>query len=531
MIKRKLLTIEDLVRFCQENKFSKFSSTDSGYQLAVQIPTSFEIDQSETDNHRGMLRLKFRIFHDGLNRNGSFVSRKAADQAAPTIADRPILAAIHQLDDGSWDFHAHDIEISEDEDGNNVIEYIEKQVGSFSSEPTFWEYDENTDKNYLCAYGYIPEEYTRAADIIRSKDGWTKNSCELSIEEMTYNAKKKYLDLTQFYVSASTLLGSEDDGTEIGEGMLGSRADIEDFSSNNNSLLSGIDNELKEYIQASITEALENINSKGKEEQTMDEENVKVTETSEEEVETTEEVVTEEETTTEEVTTTEESSEEVTVTEAESEEVSDVTPSKDEEKFTKTFEISHEDIRYALYNLLSPFEDEDNDWYGISAVYDDYFIYEGWFNAEHKFKQGYKRDGDNVSFDGDRVHMNVEYLTDNELTQLNEMRSNYSKFEEMSKELDRYHAEPDKQALLDSEDYSQIRDTKQYTELVNNHFEIDTEDLAKKLDEILLDYAKKNKIESATFSADEMPKVGMKKIPIQAKKKSGNGRYGNMFVK
>jgi len=39
-------------------------------------------------------------------------------------------------------------------------------------------------------------------------------------------------------VSASTLLGSYDDGTEVAEGMLGSRADIVDFSEKNNSVLS-----------------------------------------------------------------------------------------------------------------------------------------------------------------------------------------------------------------------------------------------------------------------------------------------------
>ena len=27
-----------------------------------------------------------------------------------TIADRPVLAAIHQLDDGSWDFEGHEME-------------------------------------------------------------------------------------------------------------------------------------------------------------------------------------------------------------------------------------------------------------------------------------------------------------------------------------------------------------------------------------------------------------------------------------
>ncbi len=39
---------------------------------------------------------------------------------------------------------------------------------------------------------------------------------------------------------------------------------------------------------------------------------------------------------------------------------------------TRTFEISHDDIRYALYNLLSSYEEVDNEWYYITGVYDSY---------------------------------------------------------------------------------------------------------------------------------------------------------------
>ena len=257
MVKKKLLTLDDLVLFCQQNNFAKFSAKESGYQLAVQVPTTFEVEESSDDNHRGMMRLKFRILHDGLNRNKSFVPHKAAVKASATIADRPIMAAIHQLDDGTWDFKSHEMEIIEDENGNQEINYIEKQVGSFSSEKPFWEHDDEYDKDYLCAYGYIAEEYTKAADIIRKKGG-TKNSCELVIEEMSFNAKEKQLELNAFYLAASTLLGREDDGTEIGEGMLGSRADIADFSVENNSVFS--QNEKVIEMLSALNEKIDNLN-------------------------------------------------------------------------------------------------------------------------------------------------------------------------------------------------------------------------------------------------------------------------------
>lgn len=95
VIKKKILTEDDLLKFCQEQKFAKFSSKDTGYQLALKVPTTFEIDDTVDENHRGMMRLKFRIFHTGLNRNKSYVSKESAEKAMNTIADRPVLAAIH----------------------------------------------------------------------------------------------------------------------------------------------------------------------------------------------------------------------------------------------------------------------------------------------------------------------------------------------------------------------------------------------------------------------------------------------------
>lgn len=527
MKKRRLLTIDDLVRFCQDQNVVRFSSKQSGYQIAVQVPTTFEVDESEDDNHRGMIKLKIRIFHTGLNRNKSYVSKEAADEAAFTIADRPILAAIHQLDDGSWDFEAHNAQIIENENGEQEIDYIEKQIGSFSSEAPFWEHDDELDKDYLCAYAYISEEYTKAADIIRNKNGWTKNSCELTIENLAYNAKEQYLELKKFYLSASTLLGSYDDGTKVEEGMLGSRADMVNFSTENNAIKFTSNDELKRFIQDSIKEALDDIqNIQGKEEPNMVEfeENVEVTETSENEEVVVEEAAMNEEDVVEEATT-EESNEEVTVTEAQSEEPTEVTPS--EEKFTKVFEISHEDIRYALYNLLAEYEANDNEWYGITAVYDDYFIYEGWFSAENKYKQGYKKDGDNIAFDGERIHMNVEYLTDSELVALNEMRSNYSA---MQDELSKFHAEPEKMEILCSEDYSAIADSEEFAELKKQegHFDLSVEEVKSKADEMLLAYAKQHGVDSFVKTTEESKTQSKPIIPIAAAKRS---RYGGIFSK
>ena len=237
MRNKTMLTIDDLVKFCEEQKFAKFSSEDTGYKLAVKVPTTFESEDSVDENHRGMQKVKIKIFHTGKNRNKSRVSKESAERAMKTIPDRPVLGAIHQLDDGSWDFEGHEIKtVVNEETGEKENVYIESQIGSFSSEPAFWEHDDKLDKDFVCAYAYIAEDYTKAVSILKNKNG-TKNSCELVIEELSYDSKEKILDLENFYVNASTFLGSRNDGTEIGEGMEGSRADIVDFSEEHNSVL------------------------------------------------------------------------------------------------------------------------------------------------------------------------------------------------------------------------------------------------------------------------------------------------------
>ena len=61
MRNKTLLTIDDLVKFCEEQKFAKFSSNETGYKLAVKVPTTFESEDSVDENHRGMKKVKLKF--------------------------------------------------------------------------------------------------------------------------------------------------------------------------------------------------------------------------------------------------------------------------------------------------------------------------------------------------------------------------------------------------------------------------------------------------------------------------------------
>lgn len=521
---KKILTVDDLIKFCQEQKFSKFSSKETGYQLAVKVPTTFEVEDNVDENHRGMMKLKFRIFHTGLNRNQSYVSKESATKAMNTIADRPVLAAIHQLDDGTWDFEGHEMEVVTDENGNEELRYIESQVGSFSSEPAFWEHDDELDKDYVCAYAYISMEYTKTCEIIERKNG-TKNSCELFIDELAYNAKEKYLDLIDFYINASTLLGSRNDGTEIQEGMQGSRAEIADFSVENNSVKFNKDKQLVELLE-NLNKTLSNFNKEqsaqrklkkgGNKEDMFEQLLTKYNKTADD-------------ITFDYVNLSEEELEEK-FAEIFGKENKDTGESNKEqfENLTRTFDISHEDIRYALYNLLASYEEADNEWYYISGVYDDYFVYENWDGGKI-YGQKYIVENDSVALDGERYTLHKEYLTDSEYTELQSMRSNYSIVLNELNEYKSAEAYAEKIEIFDDEAYAEYLETEEFKELMSDDCinKFSKEELSEKADATLGKLIKKNKTFSYTKKSDTKTssKVNFS-LKAPAKKSKA---YGTLF--
>ena len=523
-MRKRILTVEDLLKFCSDQNLARFSSKETGYRLSVQVPATFELE--EESDRRGLLKVKIRVFHTGKNRNGSYVSEESAKEAMPTIKNRPILGAIHQLDNGEWDFEAHNVEIIKNADGTENVKYIEQQIGSFSEEDPFFEYDEENDKTYIVAYGYIPEEYTKAADILRAKNG-TKNSVELSIDELAYNAKDHYLDLIKYYVMGSTFLGRTEDGEEIGEGMLGSRADIVDFSEQNNSCCNNIAENTKlietlEKLNTTLSNFNIQENSKeggtlvGKFEELLE----KYSKTADE-IEFEYEGMTDEEL----------EAKFAEVFESDTQDSSSGEPGKEqmEETFQKVFEISHEDIRSALYNLLAPYEEADNTYYYISGVYDDYFAYEDWCGNQI-YGQKYKKDGDNVAFEGERYTLHRELLTDSEYSELQAMRSNYSALADKVASYEAEKLKVQKEAIFEKEAYAEYLETEEFTSLKENMDSYSVDELIEKAE---LAFAKC--VQKLGFSVHEPEKKESKKptrigLPFNAPKK-GKGRYGNIFSK
>lgn len=523
----KMLTIDDLYKFfVEQNKNVNFSVQETKTPIVVSVPGTFAKDEEDMP---GLLKLKLKVCHTDLNRNGSFISKENMKKGMPTLKYRPILAHIHELEDGTKDFYAHNMEIVENEDGESEINYIEKQVGCFTADEPWLEYDEKMDKTYVMAYSVIPESYTEAADIIRRKNG-TKVSCELVIYELSYNAKEKYLDITDFYFSGCTLLGCDEEGNEIGEGMLGSRADMTDFC-HKEPILTYQDKLVEVLEKLNITLKGFNKNSEEGGDEEMDNfENEVVEEVVETEVEET--VV--ETSDVEETEVVEETQAEETSASEDGDEVQDEfeeTPV--EEKFTKTFtvELSHDDIRWALYNLIAQYDEEDNDYYGIRAVYDNYFIMCGWCNNK-LYKVGYSVDGENVSLEGERQEVFELIVTESEKIAIEKMRENYADLEAKYNELVQFKADTEaaelqakKDAIFADAKYAKVSNTKAFKKLMESSVDYSVEECVQKADEILDDFSTYAVNFAATEEVNKPSVLGFSVETKNTKKKA----YGKLF--
>ena len=546
----KILTLDNLYQFfVEQNKSVNFSSKEKGQPIVVSTPANFEVSDNDMP---GMLKLKFKVCHTETNRNGSHISKENMKTAMPTLKYRPVLAYIHQLDDGTYDFYAHNMEIEEDENGDEKIVYTEKQVGCFTVDEPWLEYDEKNDKTYVNAYAVIPEEYTEAANIIRRKNG-TKVSCELVINELAYNAKEKYLDITDFYFGGCTLLGCDEHGNEIGEGMLGARADIADFCQQEP--VFNYQEKLVEIL-GKLDSTLSNFNknnTKGVKEEmghfeellekygfTAEEIDFDYANMSDEELDAAFEEFKNKKyddddpdagdgTDPAEGT---DPTDETDPTDDEKEPEDDDESKKKGENFVKTFkvEISHEDIRYALYNLLGEYEANDNEWYGIYAVYDDYFIMQCWIYGKF-YKQGYAIDGENVSLEGERTELFQMLLTESEKLAVDKLRGDYADLEAKYNELktfkDNYDAAEQKAAkdtIFADEAYESISESDEFKTLMNDAEKYSVEEIQNKCDLLFAASVKK-----AKFAAKDKKShsLGFN----FSKKEDKKSAYGNLFDK
>lgn len=529
---KKLLTLEDLYSFySQKKKSMTFSADKSGYNIAVQSLATFELND---DLSEGLLYGKIRAFHDLTNNNKSHIETDVLEEKMMSIKDRPVMADIVDTDetdeDGNpiKDFSGHTMYY--DEALDKMI-YKEIPIGHFiHPESIHLEYDEEYDRNFVCADVVVYEEYTDACDILRRRKT-VDCSVELCIRKMHWDNTDKTLHLDDFYVQGTTLLGSH-----ILPGMSGSQLSIKDFSEENNSLFSSIpEDEHSKLIETldNLNKTLSSLNINSKTNPTVekfekggsietnmtkfeellekynktveditfeyeglsDEELENVFSTTFDESEPTPDtVVTESDKSDDD---TDDDTDDSTTDEPDNTDDTD-DDNKDKDTYSKTFELSHEDVRSALYQLLAPIEETLNEYYWIMSVYDDYFIYESY--CGNYYKQAYTKENDTIAFDGERQEVFAEFVTADEKAELEDMRANYSSISEKLAKYEEAEEIADKMTVFEDQAYSKYLETDEFKKLmdVENVKKFTKDELVEKADAALGKVVKTTK----TFSMD-----------------------------
>ena len=553
---RKFYTLDDLYNFCKENRFEFFSAEKFGAPLVVQSFGTFEADSKNTD---GLMAVKLKSCHTGKNRNRSGITDDNMNKYKYTFKGRPILGAIYKTDTGEYEFRAHDMKVIDD---GEDIEYIEQPIGVISqTEEPYLEYDAEEDKNYLMVSGTIFSDYSKAAEILERRRT-CKCSVEIAVEELSYNCDEDYLSIDKFRFSGVTILGYEQDGvTEIQEGMKGSKITIDDFSVNKNSMFSADCQDKLIEILDKLNTTLESFNNKNqnsekggekvmnkfeelclKYNKTADEVTFEYENLSDEELEVAfkeafeedsetvvEETVVEEEA---EETVVEESAEEVVeeptgiVVEESVEEVIEEVVEQPEEKFVLKYELSHDDIRSALYSLLAATSEDGYYYVWILEVYDDKFIYCDAMEDKY-FRQDYSRDGENVTLGENKVEVFNEWLSKAEKDALDALKADYAVLKEFKSNYDESVIKAQKTDILDKAEYECLAENKEFAQLRTDMDKFSVEEISTKADLIFAAHMKTTMEFSAKDEGKKKPQVlGFSVDTKNDKKKKA---YGNLF--
>lgn len=518
----KILTLDDLYTYFSNQDKSMTFSAGNGEVIVVGVQGKMNFKKSENDME-GLYPVVLQACHTNKNKNGSMITEKNMKKALPSFANRPILAYIHKVDEQD-EFGWHAMHIEDDE-----LVYDEVPVGIIpESNNATLEYSEEKDRYYVNINGYIFEEYSKAKDILE-RDGEAAVSVELGVRELSYDAKEKVLCIDDFYFEGVTILGVDEDGNEVKAGMEGSNIKLSDFS-RSNSMFNYNEKLLEQLEMLNNNLKAFNIDNKGRKEDetvkfdellkkynvTVDDIDFDYDEMSDEELE-------------------------AKFDEMFGDNVSEEDPTSDnEDDFSATysvtrkgikrdFEISMTQIISALSDLVNAtYSETDDAWYCVD-VYEDsksVIMIDYWRNKA--FKQNYKVRNGQYTLVGDRVEVFSQWLTSDEIAELDKMRSNYSS---ISDRLNKYvEAEEDqnKMAIFENEDYVAIAQTEDFTNLIENRADFSVDEVQQKCDEMLLNYVKNNNLFSEKHDNVKV-KSNMIKLPLDDKKKKG--RYGNLFSK
>lgn len=208
---------------------------------------TFSLEQIENSN---LCKVKLKIAHDGINRNGSNISLDTLVNAESSIYYTPIVAYIDKTIE---DFGEHEIEIKNyfDKKGNFCRKryYLERPIGVIPKDCNYT-IEEIDGVNWVIAYGYIWKHYTNEALEYLEESESKGISMEIKVQEDHVD------DEGQYHIDKFEYLGITVLGDKITPAM-SEEATIELFSSKENndefiSSLEKINEEIKKFTNNEV---------------------------------------------------------------------------------------------------------------------------------------------------------------------------------------------------------------------------------------------------------------------------------------
>ena len=416
-------------------------------------------------------KVKIYVAYAGKNRNMSIISKETFEKIIPSIYGIPIVGDYH--DDS---FHGHGGKVVIDDDGINYYDTTRAFGFIDSSAKVDWEMvteEDGTENEYLTVDGFLwTEKYPES---LKALDGNHNQSMELIVKDAKVSEEdENYFEILDAEFLALCILSPDVEPAFESAGISQFNLDKEEFKLEFTQMVA----ELKQSLKGG-----ENVGEKNKK----------------------------------------------GFAKGETEEKEDTQL----KNFIKTFELSHSDIRIKLYQLIAPIEEQDDTWYWISDVYDEYFIYS---NDAKYYKQGYIKTDVDVALKGERVEVFAEYLTADELTELNKMRDTYASLVEKNKELEIFKEQKEKEEFEAKQE--KIRQEK--IDYINTEYEkipddvkelfiskVDEYETVEDLDADICVYIVKNKVVFSKTKDNKSPsvKLGLEKENNELKLSP----YGNLF--
>lgn len=391
-------------------------------------------------------KAKARILYTGKNRNNTYFSKEAVEKMMPTLFNIPVVGEYKEKVE---DFGTHGGKIEISDEGFKWIETTKPYGVVPSDSEVGWETvieNDGTQREYLYCTVYLwTGRYPEASKVIENNSN--NQSMEITVNEADWNDTEGYYDIKDAIFSALCILGQDVEpcfeSANITSYSLNKEKFKEEFMEMVKELKFTLENSDKDLDINNTEEGSNSLNklniiekfisehqifneimSKNIEDlkinidfYSVEELEAKLKEDYERELDIYNKELEQEKDINEKVE--DEKPEKEFTENNDADEVLDVSTTSSN-KVQIIYELSHDDIRSNLYDLINPSDADGNrDYnYWIVEVFQTYFIAQDWNNYNKYFKFNYSiGEGDKVSIEGEPVEVVMKWLPAEEASQ------------------------------------------------------------------------------------------------------------------